>query len=158
MKNNYLDKISEVKEYCRFYINSPERVAEALLFIKELEKMTAEVKVSVKDRAVEMLDKSQKDMISYSITDPKTGEIKEWEIKRSYGSLSKEYRPENIFRILGDKSFKYFKVTKGAMDRDLKRMSAKGELTMLQVEEAISDPVIKERKGAGVIMREIKPR
>lgn len=158
MKNTYLEKVNEIKEQCRFYINSPEKVAEALLFIKALEKMTEEVKKSVKDRAVELMEKENKEMISYSITDLETGEIKEWEIKRNYGSQTVEYIPENVFKALGEKSFKYFKVAKTNIDRDLKRMSAKGEITMEDVSLATSDPVIKIRKGAGVIMREIKPR
>lgn len=158
MKNNYLSKVSEIKEQCRFYINSPEKVAEALLFIKALEKMTEEVKKSVKDRAVDLMEKENKEMLSYSITDYETGEIKEWEIKRSYGSQTKEYRPENVFRALGEKAFKYYKVSKTAIDKDLKRMSAKGEISMQDLDIAVSDPIIKIRKGAGVIMREIKPK
>lgn len=155
--SNYLSKVSEIKEQCRFYINSPEKVAEALLFVKSLEKMTEEVKKSVKERAIELMEKENKEMITYSITDFETGEIKEWEIKRNYGSQTKEYRPENVFKALGEKAFKYYKVAKTDIDRDLRKMSAKGEISMTMIDLAVSDPIIKMRKGAGVIMREVKP-
>lgn len=155
--SNYLSKVSEIKEQCRFYINSPEKVAEALLFVKSLEKMTEEVKKSVKERAIELMEKENKEMITYSITDFETGEIKEWEIKRNYGSQTKEYRPENVFKALGEKAFKYYKVAKTDIDRDLRKMSAKGEISMTMIDLAVSDPIIKIRKGAGVIMREVKP-
>lgn len=157
MKNNYLEKVNEIKEQCRFYINSPSKVAEALLFIKSLEKMTEEVKASVKERAVELMEKSNKDILDYSITDFETGEIRDFEIKRSYGSTTVEYLPENVYKVLGEKSFKYLKVAKTAIDRDVKRMSARGEITMEDVDNIVKDPKIKMRKGAGVIMREIKP-
>jgi hypothetical protein len=155
--SNYLEKVSAIKEQCRFYINSPEKVAEALLFIKSLEKMTEEVKKSVKDRAVELMEKENVDMLPYSITDFETGEIRDFEIKRNYGSTTKDYLPENVFKVLGDKSFKYFKVAKTAIDRDMKKMSAKREITMIDIDNIVKDAVIKTRKGAGVIMREVKP-
>lgn len=152
----YSEKIKGIKEQCKFYLNSPEKVAEALLFIRDLEKMTEEVKSSVKERAIELMDKKQTELISYSITDPETGEIREWEVKRDYGTQTKEYRPENVYAVLGEKAFKYFKVSKTVFDKDISKMSAKGELSMQQVEDAVKDPVMKIRKGAGVKMREIK--
>jgi len=157
MKNNYLQKVSEIKEYYRFYISTPDKAAEALLFINELEKITKEAKKSVKERVVELMEKSNKEMIPYMAIDPKTGEIMEWEVKRDYGKQIIEYRPENVFKILGEKAFKYFKVSKTAIDKDLKRMSAREEITMQDVDIAVSNPIIKPRSGAGVIMRKIKP-
>ena len=51
----------------------------------------------------------------------------------------------------------FFKVSKSDLERYLKKASAKGEISMKQVETATDDPIEKTRKGAGVILREVKP-
>lgn len=145
-------------EKVRFYLSDEKRVAEALLLIRNTEKILEEAKEKVKDRAVELMDKKQIELINYSITDPATGEIREWEVKRDYGTQAKEYRAENVYAVLGDQAFKYLKVGKVKLDKDLAKMSAKGKITMEQVTEATKDPIISIRKGSGVKLQEIKPR
>lgn len=148
--------IEKLKEEARFYISTPERAAEALLFVRNLKRFAEEVEAKVKERAVEVMDKKNTDLITYSITDQESGEVREWELRRDYGKQSKEYRPENVFAALGEKAFKYFKVGKVALEKDLTKLSAKGEITMDQVGEATKDPVLKTIKGAGVKLREMK--
>lgn len=145
-----------LKEQARFYINTPEKAAEALIFVRQLEKFTEEVKASVKARAVEKMDEMNKDLITYSTVDPETGEVREWEVRRSYGGITKEYRPENVLRALGEKAIPYLTVKKGDLEKYLKRAGAKGEITMETVSEATADPVEKMRKGAGVMLKEVK--
>jgi len=147
-----------LKEQARFYISTPESAAEALLFIRELERFAEEIKKNVKERAAKIMDEKGMELITYSITDPETGEIREWEVRRDYGAQTKEYKPENIFKVMGEKAFKYFKVGKTVFEKDLKRLSAKGELTMEQVGEATADPIMKMKKGSGVKLMEVKPR
>ncbi len=145
-------------EKVRFYLSDEKKIAEALLLIRNTEKILEEAKDKVKERAVEIMDQKGIELVSYSITDPETGEIREWEVKRDYGTQAKEYRPENVFSVLGDKAFKYLKVGKVKLEKDLAKMSAKGEITMEQVSEATKDPIMSIRKGSGVKLREIKPR
>jgi hypothetical protein len=147
-----------LKEQTRFYISTPEKAAEALLFIRQLEQFTEEVKVSVKARAVEQMDRENKDLITYSVTDPETGEVREWEMRRAYGGITKEYRPGNVLKALGEKALPYLTVKKGDLEKYLKRATAKGELTMSDMEVAVSDPIEKIRKGAGVMLKEIKAK
>jgi hypothetical protein len=146
----------ELKEQARFYISSPEKAAEALLFIRRLKQFAEEVEEKVKERAVVKMDEIGKDLITYSITDPETGEVREWELRRSYGSMSKEYRAENVLKALGETAVKFLKVNKGDLEKYLKKASAKGEVTMEQVGQATADPVEKMRKGAGVILKEVR--
>ena len=142
----------------RFYLSDEKKIAEALLLIRNSEKVLEEAKEKVKERAVEIMDKKQIELVTYSIVDQKTGEVREWEIRRDYGTQTKEYRAENVFRVLGERAFKYFKVGKVKFEKDLAKMSAKGEITMEQAAEATKDPVMNMKKGSGVKMREIKPR
>lgn len=153
MKN---DALMVLKEQTRFYISTPEKAAEALLFVRELERFAEEVKAKVKERTVEIMDRENKELIEYSITDPETGEVREWEVKRSYGSITKEYRPENVYDALGEDCFAFMKVEKGKLETFLKKASAKGDISMETVSLATKDPVEKTRKGAGVIIREKK--
>lgn len=150
--------LTQLKEQARFYISTPERAAEALLFVRELERFAEEIKGKVKERTMEIMDREGKDLITYSITDNETGEVRSWEVKRSYGTIVKEYRAKNVVRAIGaEKAMEFFKVSKSDLERYLKKASAKGEISMKQVETATDDPIEKTRKGAGVILREVKP-
>jgi len=154
MKENSLDII---KEQARFYLSTPEKAAEALLFVRNLERFAKEVKEKVKERTVEIMDRDNKDMIEYQTLDTETGEIKIWQVKRDYGKQAKEYNVGNVIEALGMDAKPFLKVSKTEIDKYLKRASAKGEITMKQVELATKNPTIKEIKGSGVIIKEVKP-
>ena len=148
----------QLKEQARFYISTPERAAEALLFVRELERFAEEIKGKVKERTVEIMDRDGKDLITYSITDETTGEVRSWEVRRSYGTTIKEYRPKKVVSALGmEKAMEFMKVSKSELERFLKKASAKGDISMDQVKLATDDPIEKMRKGAGVILKEVKP-
>ena len=155
MKDHSLELI---KEQTRFYLSSPERAAEALLFVRNLEKFAKEVKDKVKERTVEIMDKEGRDVFEYSITDTDTGGKRIWSVRRDYDKQSKEYNPYNVIEAVGIKeALKYFKVGKTDFDRYLKRASAKGDITMDQVTLATGNVTIKTIKGSGVKITEVKP-
>jgi hypothetical protein len=138
MKDNSLELI---KEQTRFYLSNPDRCAEALLFVRNLEQFAKEVKDKVKERTVEIMDRENKDVFEYSITDESTGEVRIWSIRRDYDKQTKEYNPENVIKALGEeKAMKFLKVSKTSLDTFLKRESGKGSITMKEVELAVSDP------------------
>jgi len=148
-----------IEKQTRFYLSTPERAAEALLFVRNLERFAKEVKEKVKARTVEIMDAKGTEMIEYQVVDPDTGEVREWQVRRDYGKQSKEYRPHNVVAALGyDQAEKFFKVGKTDLEKYLARASAKGEITMAMVELATSDPVIKTIKGSGVKITEVKPK
>ena len=148
-----------IKSETRFYLSTPERAAEALLFVREMERAIKELKDKVKARAVEIMDAKNIEMIEYSITDPETGEIREWKATRDYGKQSKEYRPENVIEALGpDVAIKFFSVGKAKLETYLKKESAKGNITMDQMSIATANPTIKMIKGSGVKITEVKPK
>lgn len=154
MEKNSLEII---KEQTRFYLSNPEKCAEALLFVRNLERYAKEIKEKVKERTVEIMERDNKEMIEYQTLDTDTGEIKIWQVKRDYDKQSKEYRPENVIQAVGlDTAVKFFKVSKVDFDKYLKRASAKGDIPMEAVELAIHDPKIKVIKGSGVKITEIK--
>ncbi|MHC1728052.1 MAG: hypothetical protein AB9866_18960 [Syntrophobacteraceae bacterium] len=147
----------QLKEDARFYISTPERAAEALLFVRELERFASDIKQSIKERAAKIMDEKNMELLTYSITDPDTGEVREWEVRRDYGKQSKEYRPEKVVEAIGiEMATKYFKVSKVKLESYLKKASAKGEITMAQVTLATADPEIKTIKGSGVKLTEKK--
>ena len=126
--------------------------------MRELERFAEEIKGKVKERTVEIMDRDGKDLITYSITDETTGEVRSWEVRRSYGTTIKEYRPKKVVSALGmEKAMEFMKVSKSELERFLKKASAKGDISMDQVKLATDDPIEKMRKGAGVILKEVKP-
>jgi hypothetical protein len=147
----------QLEEQARFYISTPERAAEALLFCKRLKTLQERIEASVKERAVKIMDDKNMELLHYSVTDPDTGEIREWEVRRSYGTQTKEYRPEKVVEALGlPVALKFFKVGKTALEKYLKKGVSKGDLQEFQAFKAVEDPIIKTKKGSGVIMREVK--
>lgn len=147
----------ELKEQTRFYLSTPERAAEALLFVRELKQFAVELEDKVKERAVEIMDRENIDRVPYSITDPVTGEVREWEVRRTYNQEIKEYRPGAVVTALGmEDALRFMKVSKTALDDYLKKESARGHISMEQVGVAVSDPTIKIRKSKGAMLKEIK--
>ena len=156
MKN---DALMQLKDQARFYISTPERAAEALLFVKNLERFAEEIKEKVKARAVEIMDKKGVESIPYSILDEETGEVREWMVSRAYATELKEYRAENVIEAIGiEDAMKFFKVKNTDLKKFLTTQSAQKKITMEQVEKAVSDPIITTRKGAGVILKEVKAK
>jgi hypothetical protein len=147
-----------IEKQTRFYLSTPERAAEALLFVRNLERFAKEVKEKVKARTVEIMDKQQTDMIEYQVVDPDTGKVREWKVTRDYGKQSKEYRPANVIEALGmERALPFLKVGKVSLESYLKKASLKGVLTMEEVGKATADPVMKIIKGSGVKITEVKP-
>lgn len=147
----------ELKEQTRFYISNPERAAEALLFVRQLKQFAEELESKVKERAVEIMDRENVDRVPYSITDPVTGEVREWEVRRTYATQVVSYRPGAVVQALGlEEALKFMKVSKVAVDTYLKKQSARGNISMEQVEMAVSDPTISTRKSSGAMLKEIK--
>lgn len=155
MKDKSLELI---KEQTRFYLNNPEKCAEALLFVRNLERYAKEVKEKVKERTVEIMDREGKEMIEYETLDTDTGEIKVWQVKRDYGKQSKEYVVGNVIEALGVDAKQFLRVAKTDLDKYLKKASLKGEITMQQVELATKNPTIKLIAGSGVRVVEIKAK
>lgn len=156
MKN---DALMQLKDQARFYISTPERAAEALLFVKNLERFAEDIKEKVKARAVELMDKKGVEKIPYSILDEETGEVREWMVSRAYATELKEYRAENVIEAIGiEDAMKFFKVKNTDLKKFLTTQSAQKKITMEQVEKAVSDPIITTRKGAGVILKEVKAK
>ena len=156
MKND--QALTTLKDQSRFYLTTPEKAAEALLFVRELERFAEEIKEKVKERTIKIMDEKQVELITYSTLDESTGEVREWEVRRSYGTTTKEYRPDRVIAAIGvEAALPFIKVSKTALETFLKRKTALGEITMETLEQALADPVEKVKKGAGVILREVKP-
>lgn len=147
-----------LKEQTRFYLSTPERAAEALLFVRQLEKFAEELKAKIKERATEIMDRENMETLPYQVVDPETGEVREWIVRRDYAKQSKEYRPENVYDALGEDCFAFMKVEKGKLEKYLATASAQGKITMETVGLATKDPLIKTIKGSGVKITEVKAK
>ena len=146
-----------IKEKARFYIDTPEKAGEALLFAKNLSNIIKEIDTSVRERASKVMDDKNISLLEYEIVDPNTGEIKNWEIRKQEATELKEYRAENFIQALGENAIQFLTVSKTKADNYLKKASAKNEISMQQVEQATSNPIIKLKKGS-IVVRELKPK
>lgn len=145
------------KEQTRFYLSTPEKVAEALLFVRSAEKYIKELKSKVKERAVEVMDRESAEIVTYRVVDPETGEVNDYQVRRDYSKQSKEYQPANVIAALGlEKALPFLSVKKTDLEKYLKLETAKGNLPMETLEAALKDPVIKTIAGSGVKITEVK--
>lgn len=154
---NYDQSIISIKEQARTRIATVEDAGKALVFAKQLMKFAKEVEEKVKDRAKEIMDEKNVELISCQAVDMTTGEVQQFEARRSYGSITKEYRPENVIAALGiENAQKYLKVSKKTLETYLKKATAKGEISMEVMQEALKDPIEKMKKSSGVVIRPVK--
>lgn len=145
------------KEQMRFYLSTPDKVAEALIFIKSAEEYIKEVKVKVKERAVEVMDKNQVESMPYRVVDPDTGEVRDYVMRRDYGKQTKEYNPETVIEVLGvETAVQFLKVGKVGFEKFLKNETSKGSMSMETMAAATKDPVIKTISGSGVKITPVK--
>ncbi|HFC77042.1 MAG TPA: hypothetical protein ENJ27_02330 [Candidatus Moranbacteria bacterium] len=155
-KDNKLIKIEQdIAKRAEFYINSPERAGEALLFAKQLTKFAEKINKKIREKATKIMEEQNIATLEYDIVDPNTGEVKSWEIRKQESFVSKKYRPENVFSALGKKAFNFFNVKKGELEKYLKEKSYQGEIPIETVEEATKNPTEKTYKGR-IVIREIK--
>jgi hypothetical protein len=94
--DNKLQKISEVenylKEQTRFYINSPERLAESLIFAKKLKQFAEQVEAKVKERGSEiMFEKNLKEI-----------DFDGWRVIKIDPTEIREYLVSSVFEAFGD--------------------------------------------------------
>lgn len=143
--------IDMIEERTRFYINSPEKGAEALLFVKRLTEITERLNEKVRERASQVMDFKDLEKMVYAITDDKTGEIREWEISRTYDTISCEYSVSTVVKELGledciEKGL--LKVNKTKADKYAIKKNVPLEVLKKDAKETI-------RKTSGIKIREI---
>lgn len=142
----------------RFQIRTKDDVAKALLMIRNTKKLVEELEENVKERAKALMEKENVSVITLETLDQKTGEVQNWEIRKTEASNTEEYRPENVIAAIGiESAAKFLKVKGGDLKKYLTTESAKGNLSMERVEQAVSNPTIVTRKGM-ISVREVKPR
>ncbi len=158
-KDKELIKIEKtLAERAKYYMKTPERAGEALLFAKQLMNFAENINKKVRETASEIMDENDVTKLNYDILNPETGEIKSWEIRRQSASMSKKYKPENVLNALNKinkDAFRFLTVKKTDLDRYLKKENAKGLISFQTIEEALKDPIETTIKGR-IVVKEIK--
>lgn len=149
--------LQNLKDGAKYYINTPEKAAEALLLCRNAEKVIAEIKASIKERAVKKLDETNEDNILFTIVDPETGEVRQWKMARDYDKESVVYDARFVLEALGEKALPFLTVGKTKLDFFLKKALMKKEVTHEQVDKIKFNTTTKKIRGAGVRLTELKP-
>ena len=94
---NKLTKLTDVEEYLkeqtRFYISTPERLAEALVFVKKLKMFAEQVEESVKKRGAELMNEknlSQIDFDGWRVIKQEASELDEYSVSSLFGAVGNE--------------------------------------------------------------------
>lgn len=133
-------------EQIRFYLNTPDKVAQALVLIRNTEKMLEQAKLKVTEKGKEMMDKAQTNVINYETVDPDTGEVISWEVRRMEPTEIFEYNALDIMEVLGKDAFKFFKVSSKVRDEITKRHASKA-ISNDDLIKATKNAKTKTRKG-----------
>lgn len=148
-------------------LSTPESIAKALLVIKHNKKLLAEIEKKVKEKATESLEDEGVRCLSYSITDPDTGEVQKWEIRQVEASMIEEYNPVSVVETLGIKEAgEFIKVTTGKLKKHLDKLSYEAE-TSKDWKKKDTEAVVAKMSGCGknsiekprkgyVLLREVK--
>jgi hypothetical protein len=94
----YDEKLKDLEENIRFYLNTPEKFAEALIFAKKLEKFAEEIKEKVKKRGSELMfdkDLKQIEFGDYIVKRIEASESNEYDVKSTLTAFFEEYGVED---------------------------------------------------------------
>lgn len=103
----YDEQLNNLEENIRFYLNTPEKFAEALIFAKKLEKFAEEIKEKVKTRGSEiMLNRDLREI-----------EFGEYVVKKIDPTEINEYSPSSVIKVLGENSASFMKVSASKLEK-----------------------------------------
>lgn len=129
----YEEKLEDLKENIRFYLSTPERFAEALIFSKKLKAFAEDIESKVKERGKEiMFDKDIKEI-----------EFGNYVVKQIDPTETNEYSPASLIEVLGVNASSFLKVSGGALEKWM----IKSRLPFDQIEKIKSGMKIKLKKG-----------
>lgn len=87
----YEEKLNEMKEQIRFYISTPERFAEALIFAKKLEAFAEDIKEKVRERGSEIMSKEDLREITFG----------DYKVVRQSPTTQIIYKPSSVIDAFG---------------------------------------------------------
>lgn len=129
----YDDKLNELEENIRFYLSTPERFAEALIFAKKLEKFAEDIKEKVKTRGSEIMHDQ----------DLREIEFGEYVVKLIDPTETNEYNPVSVIKALGENSAGFMKVSTSKIEKWM----MKSRLPFDEIEKIKLGMKVKLKKG-----------
>lgn len=130
----YEEKFSDLEKSTRFYLNTPDKVAAALVFCKKLENFAEEIREKVRERALTIMNDENINEIEFG----------NWKVTRVEPSESVEYSAGNVIDAIGiDIARQFLKVSGSKLEWWMKKSKLEGEI-LSKINEGKK---IKHRKG-----------
>jgi predicted AlkP superfamily phosphohydrolase/phosphomutase len=155
--NRQLQAVKDsLTERARFYINSPERAAEGIVFINQIKKLVKRLEDSIKPRAEEKIANTDTGNVIHQMIDLDTGEVFEFDVSMRQPSTAIALDPKTVYDVLGEDAFKFMTV-KSTLMTALKKQSAiqNSPITMKHVEAVQENATETVRKGH-LVVRQLK--
>lgn len=128
------EAFNTLEENVRFYISTPEKFAEALIFAKKLEKFSEQIKEKVKDRGAEIMVKN----------DLKEIEFGDYKVIKQDPTKSIEYYAPSVFMAFGEeRALTFMKVDNTKLKNYILKARIEGE----ELNKLNLNRKEKERKG-----------
>jgi hypothetical protein len=96
----YDDKLKDLEENIRFYLSTPEKFAEALVFSKKLKKFAEEIETKVKTRGSEIMNDR----------DLKEIEFGDFKVIKIDPTITITYRVSQVMKVFGENAEQFLKV------------------------------------------------
>jgi hypothetical protein len=124
-----LAKVDEVKkqiqEQAKMYLNSPERVVEALVFVRMLEEVGDEIKEFAKKRGAQMMSDA-------NVTEV---ELDGWKIQQVQPTITKKYSVTSVIEGLGmERAIAFLEIRGGALEKYAMKAVKNGAMTYGEME------------------------
>ena len=141
MANKFMEKeitkseegFEMLKKRMRFYLNTPEKFAEALTIIKQYEDFFAEMKESVKERGKEIMDRR----------DLKEIEFGNFVVRRIDPTETNEWSALSLIKVMGENAASFLKVSGGVFEKYL----MKAKIPMDDIMKMKAGMKVKLKKG-----------
>lgn len=114
----YDQALQSLEENVRFYISTPDRFAEALVFVKKLEKFAEAIKEKVKQRGAELMN--EKDLREI--------EFGNWKVQKIDAGETVEYSVASVIDAVGlDVAKPFLKISASKLEWWIKKSRLEGE-------------------------------
>lgn len=139
---------NQMREQVKFYLNSPERVVEALVFVRKMTDFIEEIKEYAKKRGHEMM---QDQNVSEVVLDG-------WKIQEFPPTMTKKYSVNSVIEGLGmERAIAFLEVKSGALEKYAVKALRQGAMTYPEME--ICQKAMKSMPRKGYIkLTEIKEK
>lgn len=137
--------IKEIIKSPEKHLESKEKMAFVLAFIKHKEKQFKEVEKKIKEKLDEIMEREGAKEMEFTFENEKGS--KKFKVKKVEQAQIEEYNAQTVFNVIGENALEYFKIDNAKLKKKLAELVKAGQITSEVFEKLQKDKIIKQKKG-----------